>query len=123
MNSSKGLSFENIQSFGRWRNRIGQKVPEFISEKNENKVNMLVNSCITKVKKKIQVSEKFCGVRPQEGGKHAVNKLRGAVTMNIMVEDSKRCNTATECEILNTVEFGEVMRWKALDAILFNKTL
>ena len=37
------------------------------------------------------------------GGKHAVSNFRRAVSMQIMVEDSKRCNIAAECKRLKTV--------------------
>ena len=46
----------------------------------------------------------MCGEAVGES-RHAVNKLkfRRAVSMKIMLEDSKRCNIAAECNRLKTV--------------------
>ena len=46
---------------------------------------------------------KLCAVRLLEEGKHIANKFIKAVIMNIKVENSKRCNIATECKGFNTV--------------------
>ena len=35
---------------------------------------------------------KYCAVRPQEEGRYAVSKINRAVSMKIVMEDSKRCN-------------------------------
>ena len=37
------------------------------------------------------------------GGRHAISKFRRAVSMKIMVEDSKRCNIVVELKRLKTV--------------------
>ena len=51
---------------------------------------ILVNSCIG-----MRVRRKLCAAGE---GKHAGSKFRRAVSMKITVEDSKRCNIATECK-------------------------
>ena len=51
----------------------------------------------------MRVNRKSCAVRPRDGERHAVSKFRGAVSMKITVEDSKRCNIAAECKRLKTV--------------------
>ena len=37
---------------------------------------------------------KSCAARPQEQGRHAVSKIRTAVSMKIAIRDSKRGNIA-----------------------------
>ena len=44
-----------------------------------------------------------CAARPREEGRHAVSKIRRAVSMKIAVEDSKTGNTAAKRERLKTV--------------------
>ena len=61
---------------------------------------ILVNSCIRKVDRiGMRMSRKSYEVRPREVGRHAVSKFRRAVSMKIIVADSKRCNIAAECRV------------------------
>ena len=59
----------------------------------------MVNSCIREVDRiEMRVSRKLCVVRLQ-----TVSKFRRAVSMKIMVEDSKICNIVVECKRWKTV--------------------
>ena len=42
---------------------------------------------------------KSCAARPKKEGRHAVSKIRRAVSMKIAVENTKKCNIATMREI------------------------
>ena len=46
---------------------------------------------------------KFYAARPQEEGRHAFSKINRAVSMKIVIEDSKRCNILEVRERLKTV--------------------
>ena len=48
-------------------------------------------------------NRKSCAARPWDGRKHTFSKFRRAVSMKIIVKDSKRCNIAAECKRLKTV--------------------
>ena len=65
---------------------------------------ILVYSCIREVDR-IGVRERrqSCAARPREEGRHAVSKIRRAVSMKITIEDSERGNIATMRERLKTV--------------------
>ena len=65
---------------------------------------ILVNSCIRDLDR-IGVRErgKSSAARPKKGGKHAVSKIRKAVSMKITVEYSKRANITAKRERLKTV--------------------
>ena len=52
-------------------------------------------------------SRESCAARPREGGRHAVSKIRRAVTMKIAVEERERSNITTVFERLKTVS----QRW------------
>ena len=56
---------------------------------------ILVNSCIREVDR-IEVRDrgKSYAAKAKKEGRHAVNKIRRAVSMKIAVENSKRCNVA-----------------------------
>ena len=57
-------------------------------DERDERVNILVNSCIRKMNRIGMIkSRKCCAARPQEGGRHAVSKFRRAVSMKIAVED------------------------------------
>ena len=68
-------------------NRISKRIPKFTIKMNE-KMRMLVNSCISEVDRiGIRKSRMLYAARPQERGRHAVTKFRRAETMKIAVED------------------------------------
>ena len=46
---------------------------------------------------------KFCAARPREQGRHAVSKIRRAVSIKTMVKESKRGNIAAIGKRLKTV--------------------
>ena len=70
----------------------------------EERMKIPVNSCIREVDRiGMGVNRKSCVVRPREGWRHAVSKFRRAVSMQITIEDSNRCNIAVECKRLKTV--------------------
>ncbi|MPC38238.1 hypothetical protein E2C01_031743 [Portunus trituberculatus] len=46
---------------------------------------------------------KPCGARLQEEGRHALNKIRRAVCMKIVLNDNKRCNIPAVRKRLKTV--------------------
>ena len=46
---------------------------------------------------------KSCAAKPREQGKHAVSKIRRAVSMKISVKESKRGNVAAMRKRLKTV--------------------
>ena len=48
----------------------------------------------------MRVSRKSCVARTWEEWRHLVSKFRRAVSIKIIVEDSKRCNIAAECKRL-----------------------
>ena len=52
---------------------------------------------------KVRGRGKSCAARPQEQGRHAVSKIRRAVSMKIAVKKSKRGNIATMRKRLKTV--------------------
>ena len=66
---------------------------------------ILVYSCIREVDRiGVRGRRKSCAARPREKGRrHAVSKIRRAVSMKIAVEDSKRGNIAAERKRLKTV--------------------
>ena len=65
---------------------------------------ILINSCIRKLDRiGIRVSGESCAAGPREGGRHAVSKIRRAVTMKIAIKDNKRSNTAAMFKRLKTV--------------------
>lgn len=53
----------------------------------------------------MRVNRKSCAARPREGGRHAVSKLRRAVTMEIIIEDRKKSNIKVVIERLKTVNY------------------
>ena len=65
---------------------------------------ILVNSCIRDLDR-IGVRErgKSSAARPKKEGRHAVSKIRRAVSMKIAVENSERCNVAAMRKRLKTV--------------------
>ena len=79
---------------GRWKNRQRKRVPEFTSVRDE-RMKILVNSCIRKMDRIGMRSRKSCAVNPREGGRHPVSKFRRAVSMAIAVEKRYRCNIAS----------------------------
>ena len=61
----------------------------------DERLRILVNSCIREVDRiGVRGRGKSCAARPQEQRRHAVSKIRGAVSMKIAVKDSKRGNIA-----------------------------
>jgi len=67
-------------------------------------VKILVNSCIIEMDRiGVRINKKSCAAGPRKEGRHAVSKFKRAVSMKTTVEDSKRCNTAAECERFKTV--------------------
>ena len=70
------------------------RVSEFISVRDE-RVKILVNSCIRKMDRIGIRSRKPCAVRPQEWCRYTVSKFRRAVSMKIVVEKRYRCNIAS----------------------------
>ena len=44
----------------------------------------------------MRANRKSHAARPQEGGRHAVSKFRRSVSMEITVEDNKRCKISAE---------------------------
>ena len=61
------------------------RVLEFTSVRDE-RVELLVNSCIRKMDRIGMRSRKYCAARLREGWRHAVSKFRRAVSMKIAVE-------------------------------------
>ncbi len=50
------------------------------------------------------MSRKLCAAGPREGGgRHAVSKSRGAVSVTVAIEDRKRGNIATEFKRQKTI--------------------
>ena len=65
---------------------------------------ILVYSCIREVDRiEVRGRRKSCAARPREEGRHAVSKIKRAVSMKIAVEDSERGNIAAERKRLETV--------------------
>ena len=64
-----------------------------------------------------------CATRPREEGRHAVSKIKRAVSMKITVEDSKRGNITAKKERLKTVRGEELMRRKAFDSSLSRRAV
>ena len=65
-----------------------------------------------------------CKVRPQEDWRHAVSKINKAVSMKIVIEDSKRCNIPVKRERLKTVSQRRgVNETKTFDSTLSNKAV
>ena len=60
------------------------RVSEFTSVSDE-RVKILVNSCIRKMGKIGMKSRKSCAARQREGWRHAVSKFRRAMSMKIVV--------------------------------------
>ena len=64
---------------------------------------MLVNSCIREVDRiGVRGRGKSCAARPREQGRHAVSKIRRAVSMKKAVKESKRGNIAAMRKTLKT---------------------
>ena len=51
----------------------------------------------------VRERRKSCAARPKKEGRHAVSKIRRAVSMKTAVENSKRCNIAAMRKRLKTV--------------------
>ena len=49
---------------------------------------------------------KSCAARPREQGRHAVSEIRRAVSMKIVVKDSKRGNISAMIKRLKTISHG-----------------
>ena len=65
---------------------------------------ILVYSCIREVDRiGVRGRRKSCVARPREEERHAVSKIKRAVSMKIAVKDSKRGNIAAERKRLKTV--------------------
>ena len=65
-------------------NKQRKRVPEFTSVSDE-KVKILVNSCIRKMDKiGMGRSRKSCAARPRKGRRHAVSKLTRFIKSRIM---------------------------------------
>lgn len=91
------------QFAGRLKNIIWKRAPEFANERDE-RMKTLINSWIWRVDKVgIRLSSKSSAVRPQEGVRYAVKKVKRAVTVKIAIEDNWRSNTATGFKMLKTV--------------------
>ena len=63
----------------------------------------LVYFCIREVDRIVRERRQCCLARPREEGRHAVSKIRRAVSMKITVEDTKRGNITAMRERLKTV--------------------
>ena len=60
---SRYFALERSQVVGKWENRDRKRVPEFTSERDE-RVKILVNSCISKVEKQNQAeSSRVLGMK------------------------------------------------------------
>ena len=91
---SSYLSLETVQVTGRWKYKSRERVPEFTKESDE-RLRILVNSCIRAVDRiEVRGRSTSCAARTREHGRHAVSKIRGAVSMKIAVKYSKRGNIA-----------------------------
>ena len=55
---------------------------------------ILVNFCIRKMDRIEMRNRMSCSARSRDEGRHAVSKLRKAVSMKIALEDRERCNIA-----------------------------
>ena len=66
---------------------------------------------------------KSCAARPREQGRHAVSKIRGAVSMKKAVKESKRGSIAVMRKRLKTVRGEELIRQKGFDSILFKRAV
>ena len=67
------------------------------------RLRILVNSCIREVDRiGVTGRSNSCAARPREQGRHAVNKIRRAVSMEIAVKDSKGGNIAAMRKRLKT---------------------
>ncbi len=65
---------------------------------------ILVDSCIRGLDRiRVSKSGKLSSARPQEGGRHAVSKLRRAVSMKIAIKDRQRSNSAARFKAKKTV--------------------
>ena len=96
------LSLETVQVIGRRKYRSRKRVPEFTRERDE-RLRILVYSCIREVDRiGVRGRGKSCAARPREHGRHAVRKIRGAVSMKIAVKESKRGNIAAMRKRLKT---------------------
>ena len=43
-------------------------------------------------RRRVRGRRKSCAVRPQKDGRHVVSEINKAVSFEIMIKDSKRCN-------------------------------
>ena len=82
---SSYLPIERVQVIGKWKYRSRERVPEFTRERDE-RLRILVNSCIREDRIVAKGRGKSRAARPREQGRHAVRKIRGAVSMKIAVK-------------------------------------
>ena len=83
--------------------RSRERVPEFTRERDE-RLRILVSSCIREVDRiGMRGRSKSCAARPREQGRHAVSKIRVAVSIKIAVKESRRGNIAAMRNRLKTV--------------------
>ena len=83
--------------------RSRERVPEFTRERDE-RLRILVNSYIREVDRiGVRGRSKSRAVRLREQGRHAVSKIRRAVSMKIALKESKRGNTVAIRKRLKTV--------------------
>ena len=60
---------------------------------------VLINSSIRESNRiLVRGRRKSCAARPQEEGRHVVSKINRAVSMKIVIKDSKRCNIPAKKE-------------------------
>ena len=57
------------------------------------------------------------------GETHAVSKFRNAISMKILIKNSKRCNIAVECKRLKTVSRGESIGGKSFYSTLLSSSV
>ena len=69
---------------------VCKQIKEESSSIRDERVKILVNSCIRKMDRiRIRKSRKFCVARPWDRWRHAISKFRRAVSMKIAVEEIK----------------------------------
>ena len=108
---------------GRWKYRSRERVPEFTRERDE-RLKILVNSCIREVDRiGVRGRGKSCVERPREQGRHAISKIRTAVSMKIAVKESNRGNIAALRKRLKIVIGEELITRKPFDSTLFNRAV
>ena len=75
-----------------------------VYQRKDERLRILVNSCIREVDRMgVRGRSKSCARRLREQGKHAVSEIRRAVSMKIVVKESKRCNIVAMRKRLKTV--------------------